>query len=46
MEAINLVNEDPLGPDITDEEKWSRLLESKQSRRPVSHFVETLTLLK
>ena len=32
MEAINLVNEDPYAPDITDEERYQELLETRQNR--------------
>lgn len=33
MEALNLVNEDPLGPTITDEQKYKNILAKKKDRR-------------
>ena len=33
MEAINLINEDVLGPEVTDEEKLNQMLETKKDRK-------------
>lgn len=38
MEALTLVNEEILGPAVTDEEKYEQLLEGRKSRKPVSFF--------
>ena len=37
MEAQALVNEEILGPAVTDEEKYEQLLESRKQRKPVSY---------
>ena len=37
MEAHALVNEEILGPAVTDEEKYEQLLESRKQRKPVSN---------
>ena len=36
MEALTLVNEEILGPAVTNEEKYEQLLESRKERKPVS----------
>ena len=36
MQAINMVNEEIMGPPITDEEKYNELLEKRQNRKAVS----------
>ena len=33
LEAINLLNEDPLAPDIPDEEKYQEMIDSRRNRR-------------
>ena len=42
MEALTLVNEEILGPAVTDEEKYEQLLEGRKSRKPVSFFQITI----
>ena len=37
LEALNLVNEEIYGPEVTDEEKYRKILEMKKNRRAVSH---------
>jgi hypothetical protein len=34
---MTLVNEDILGPRVTDEEKYEQLLENRKQRKAVSH---------
>ena len=36
MEAMTLVNEDILGPKVTDEQKYEELLEARKERKAVS----------
>jgi hypothetical protein len=42
MQAMTLVNEDILGPRVTDEEKYEQLLNNRKERKAVSY----LSLLK
>lgn len=35
LEALNLVNEEIMGPEVTDEEKYRLILEKRKSRRAV-----------
>jgi hypothetical protein len=42
MEAINVMNEDPLGPDITDEQKYEELLETKKNRKAGENLYDFL----
>jgi len=37
MQAMTLVNEDILGPRVTDEEKYEQLLENRKQRKAVSY---------
>lgn len=37
MEAMTLVNEEILGPAVTDEEKYEELLEQRKQRKAVSY---------
>ena len=39
MQAINLVNEEIMGPEVTDEEKYNELLETRKDRKAVSYFI-------
>jgi len=36
MEAMTLVNEDIMGPKVTDEQKYEELLEARKERKAVS----------
>lgn len=36
MEAMTLVNEEILGPKVTDEQKYEELLEARKERKAVS----------
>ena len=36
MEAMALVNEEIMGPTVTDEEKYEELLENRKQRKAVS----------
>jgi hypothetical protein len=38
LEALNLVNEEIMGPEVTDEEKYRLILEKRKSRRAVCKF--------
>ena len=38
MQAINLVNEEIMGPEVTDEQKYNNLLETRKDRKAVSIF--------
>lgn len=38
MQAMTLVNEDILGPRVTDEEKYEQLLENRKQRKAVSYI--------
>ena len=42
MEAVALVNEEILGPDVTNEEKYEQLLEARKMRKPVSLIPDSL----
>ena len=42
MEAINVMNEDPLGPDITDEQKYQELLDTKKNRKAGENLFDFL----
>jgi hypothetical protein len=35
LEALNLVNEEIMGPEVTDEEKYRLILEKRKGRRAV-----------
>jgi hypothetical protein len=35
MQAMTLINEDPMGPLVTDEEKYNKMIESRSNRRAV-----------
>jgi hypothetical protein len=37
MEAMTLVNEEILGPRVTDEQKYEELLEARKERKAVSY---------
>jgi|TARA_B110000285_G_C14592322_1_gene366924 hypothetical protein len=37
MEAMTLVNEEILGPNVTDEQKYEELLEARKQRKAVSY---------
>lgn len=37
MQAMTLVNEEILGPRVTDEEKYEQLLENRKQRKAVSY---------
>ena len=39
LEALNLVNEEIMGPEVTDEEKYRLILEKRKSRRAVSSIL-------
>ena len=36
MEAMNLVNDESFGPEVTDVDKYNQLLESRKNRKAVS----------
>lgn len=42
MEALNLVHEEVLGPEVTDEEKLNELLESKKNRKAGENLYDFL----
>ena len=39
MEAMALVNEEIMGPAVTDEEKYEELLENRKQRKAVSQII-------
>jgi hypothetical protein len=39
MEAMALVNEEIMGPAVTDEEKYEELLENRKQRKAVSKII-------
>jgi hypothetical protein len=39
MEALNLINEDIMGPPVTDEQKYEELLASRKNRKAVSDLL-------
>jgi hypothetical protein len=41
MEAMTLVNEEILGPAVTDEEKYEELLEARKQRKAVSDYIQS-----
>jgi hypothetical protein len=45
LEALNLVNEEIMGPEVTDEEKYRLILEKRKSRRAVRKFIYQMIFL-
>jgi hypothetical protein len=39
MEALNQVNEEIMGPEVTNEEKYEQLLANRKNRKAVSNLV-------
>jgi hypothetical protein len=42
LEALNLVNEEIMGPEVTDEEKYRLILEKRKGRRAGENLFEFL----
>lgn len=42
MQAINLVNEEVMGPEVTDEEKYAELLEGRKNRKAGENLYDFL----
>jgi hypothetical protein len=45
MEALNQVNEEIMGPEVTNEEKYEQLLNERKNRKAVSYLPFEFKLL-